>query len=109
MKHLRSPSRLLLPMVITCTAFLLSLTGCNPNAKAVYDQIKPEFYKDYPEARDVRVYPEMHGSVGGVLGYALYLKFVYKTSDSDQDRQVIWFCSDDKDKGWIVKDKNPSR
>lgn len=47
MKHLRSPSCLLLPVVITCTAFLLSLTGCNPNAKAVYDQIKPEFYKDY--------------------------------------------------------------
>ncbi len=82
------------------------LMGCNTKARSVYDEIKPEFYKDYPGSTIIRIVPDAHQSLSGYLGYRVNLTITFKPDVNSKEETVVWLCFCHKDKGWIVENKS---
>ena len=93
-----------IPPLVLCST---KLSACNPRARTVYDEIMPQFKREYPGATVLNAVPDTHPSLTGVLGYAVDLTITFKRSRRAVEERVMWYSSDHKDQGWIVKEKRP--
>lgn len=75
-------------------------------ARDVPDDVLQKFRKEHPNTEIVNARAQRLASPQGLLGWSVFVKFVYRSPSSANEESVIWYATKNFDGSWTVEGRN---